>query len=252
MKEFTSNIFFLIILCAAIAVADAKTLIASSPVFNDHTFEEFVWGEKLPKSEELAYTYNHMALETSGRKKLTGTFLGVTLFSCEYLMNDAYKFDSVRMLFSTQADWDLMRNKLTELLGDQYTGDLAGQETRYEWNISNIKVILRFTPWAKEHYSTSLEIINAQYYLDRGEPQTIQPENGFSERNPGNLNYDKIVDEKDLDVLIKSFGQCNKPGNYYYNSDADLDHDGCITENDKLLLKARFGEEGILVIPIPQ
>jgi len=61
---------------------------------------------------------------------------------------------------------------------------------------------------------------------------------------PCNINNDNNCDEKDLEILDKSLGQCNKPGNYNYNSDADIDNDECITEKDRKVIEDGLGTEG--------
>ena len=67
---------------------------------------------------------------------------------------------------------------------------------------------------------------------------------GGCTKRPCNINNDDKCDEKDLKMLDESLGQCNKPGNYFYNSDADIDKDGCITKKDRAIVEMELGAQG--------
>lgn len=59
-------------------------------------------------------------------------------------------------------------------------------------------------------------------------------------RKACNLNDDKLCDKADIQFFMQSMGQCREVGHFRYNSMADADKDGCVTDVDKEMLFKSF------------
>jgi hypothetical protein len=151
------------------------------------------------------------------------------------------EFDHVLMWIKNRQGWNKLKEALVKELGDQYLGNLAGGREVYTWQKGDLNISLSDNnPELPDATYLFLIIQNKTFYLDR--PYQTAAD-GCSHR-PCNVNNDNKCDEKDLEVLGRSLGQCNKPGNYSYNSDADVDKDECVTENDRALVEKELGTEG--------
>ena len=212
------------------------------PLFNSKEFRGFIWGSNLKKQPRLECYYNHMQIETNCALKSGGLeFLGVELQNYYYSVNWENEFDYVSMRIRDRQGWKKLKENLVKELGDQYIGNLAGGYEVYTWQKDGLAIMLRDNnPQLPDATTLFLIIQHKKFYLER----PYQTAEGGCSRRSCNINNDNKCDEKDLEILDRSLGQCNKPGNYSYNSDADVDKDECITENDRAIVERDLGAEG--------
>jgi hypothetical protein len=224
-------------LISSLCFADEKA------IFNSEEFRGFRWGSNLKEHLQLNCKYNHMQNETNCDLKDEGlTFLGVNLLNYYYSVNWENEFDYVNMRIKDRIGWNRLKDNLVNELGDQYIGNLSDGSIVYTWEKNNLEIILRDSNPELSDETTYLNLMihNREYYLSR----PFQTSVGHCTLKPCNLNKDNHCDERDLDIFDKSMGQCNKPGNYSYNSDADMDRDECITEKDRKVVENGLGTEG--------
>ena len=214
-----------------------------TPLFNSKEFRGFTWGSNL-KTRLLQFEckYNHMQNETNC--VLRGgsfNFLGVELQNYYYSVNWENEFDYVSMQMKDRQGWRRLKDNLVKELGDQYIGNLAGKYEVYTWQKDDLEIMLRDNNRDLPDAAYLFLIIqNKKFYLER----PYQSMASGCSRRPCNIKSDNNCDEKDLEMLGRSLGQCNKPGNHSYNSDADVDKDECITEKDRAIVKKELGTEG--------
>lgn len=237
---------FLFTILIIICLAFNSTSIYSEddpPTFNSKNFGDFIWGSNLKKYPQLDCKYNHMSTGTDcSLRNGDLKFLSIDLISYYYSMNQENKFDYVEMRIKDRSGWMQMKDNLVEILGDQYIGNLAGGHIVYTWKKDDLKIELSDN---NPEINTGeiylfLMIANKKYYLSR----SYQYGMDSCIKRSCNVNNDNLCDEEDLKILDKSFGQCNKPGNYNYNSDADIDNDECITDKDRKIVENELGTDG--------
>lgn len=62
----------------------------------------------------------------------------------------------------------------------------------------------------------------------------------FRDITPGDLNYDGVVGQEDLGILLASYKRCaGQPG---FNPVADIDKDGCVDQGDLGILLGNYGK----------
>ena len=213
------------------------------PLFNSKEFRGFIWGSNLKKQPQLACKYNYMQNVTDCALKSGGLeFLGVALQNYYYSVNWESEFDYVSLQIKDREEWKKLKDNLVKELGDQYIGNLAGGYEVYTWQKDDLEIMLRDDNPKLSGETTYLFLMttNKKFYLKRS-PQTME---NFCRERSCNINHDNKCDEKDLEILDRSLGQCNKPGNYSYNSDADIDKDGCITKKDRAIVEKNLGTQG--------
>ena len=177
-------------------------------------------------------------------------FLGANLQNYHYSVNRENEFDYVSMRIQDRQEWKKLMDNLVKELGDQYIGNLAGGYEVYTWQKDDLEIVLRDNnPELRGERSYLFLIIqNKKFYLERPYQSMASPCHGRS----CNINHDNKCDEKDIEILDRSLGQCNKPGNYTYNSDADIDKDECVTVNDRAIVEKELGTEGYVCDGTPK
>lgn len=235
MKTFLIALF---ILCHFVSISRAVEL----PIFNAQEFNGFRWGSNL-KNEypQLECTPNRMAAATyCVLKNESLTFLGVDLLEKTYSMSPGQyqtRFDLVNMSVKSRLEWDQLKNKLIKEFGNEYVGNLAGGSEVYIWQKEDLEIELKDVDLPGRRFY-SLSIKNKKFYFPRAS-QTVA-----CEKTMCNVNNDDHCDQQDLEILDKSLGQCNQPGHYHYNSDADKDLDECITKKDRVIVEEGLGTSG--------
>ncbi len=223
----------------SLCFADERSL------FNSEEFRGFRWGSNLnlEKYPQLECKFNHMQMETNCALQSGGLeFLGAALQKYYYSMNVEGEFDSVWMQVKDRQEWKKLKDTLVKELGDQYIGNLAEGYEVNTWQKDSLEIVLRDSnPELSEGAYLGLSIMNKKFYLERSEQWYM---GDSCSRRSCNINNDDNCDEKDMEILNRSFGQCNKPGNYAYNSDADINEDECITEDDRVIVKKELGTKG--------
>lgn len=212
-------------------------------LFNSMIYKDFKWGSNLHDYPQLNCKFNRMAAAYyCVNKDDKMKFLSINVWQYEYSMYVDNEFDQVYIRLNSRTDFDALKNRLTTVLGKDYIGDFADQRETYKWSKDQLDIILRDNLYHREDeyskYQQFLQINNRKYF----NPRSYQ--SGTCTRNACNLNKDENCDENDIEILVKSLGQCNKPGNYTFNSDADLDNDDCITKKDKTIMEDSIGQNG--------
>ena len=232
-------LFFVIV----IAINLSNVFAEEQELFDSMAHKGFKWGSNLQDYSQLNCKFHRMAAAYyCNNKNDEMKFLSIDIWQYEYSMHVDNEFDQVYIRLNNRRDFDALKDRLIAELGKNYIGDLADQKETYKWSKNQLDIILRDNLYHREDkyskYQKFLQINHRKYF----NPRPYQ--SGSCTRNACNLNNDENCDENDIEILLKSLEQCNKPGNYIFNSDADLDNDGCITKKDKAIIENSIGQKG--------
>ena len=190
-------------------------------------FRDTLWGSNLYKNNKFECKWGARAAAYYCKEKEPNFNLwGIKVETLDYEMNPNKYFDSITSRFKGKENWDKIKENIAAEFGSQYKGNLANNQLIYTWDIDDVQIKLASLSSSSDPYYLTIE--NKKYF----QPRSFQSMPSERTLLPCNLNQDEYCDDKDVAILKESINQCDKPGDYNFNSDSDLDKDGCVTEKD--------------------